>query len=166
MKRSFVNNLLLVIMPGVSRKKSASRKNFAPGGGCQQGADGRFGARKKPCLAGHEEALPGLDAYYLEGSRQPSSGDYVAEEVHFYNLSAKGLPHTFATISVLSVKRMFNHCLRYMSGYRSDLTGFQLEYAVKKYKGHRAVPSSHNKLTANELAKWLIKPSMVLKKLQ
>jgi hypothetical protein len=214
-------------MPALKRTQKASRKNFDAGGGCQQGANGRFVSRKKPCLAALRKVChfctahtPEADrragGYYIEKccaykvlsqepdflEQKPWLQEAVEKHTDFYIIfypkyhcelnfiemvwaliknhhrrtctynfkdlisEAKGLPHTFATISVLSVKRMFNHCLRYMSGYRSDLTGFQLEYAVKKYKGHRAVPSSHNKLTANELAKWLIKPSMVLKKLQ
>lgn len=29
-----------------------------------------------------------------------------------------------------------------MSGYRSGLTGQLLDYSVKKYKGHRAIPAN------------------------
>ena len=29
-----------------------------------------------------------------------------------------------------------------MSGYRSGLTGVLLDYSVKKYKGHRAIPTN------------------------
>ena len=34
------------------------------------------------------------------------------------------------------VRRAFDHCLRFMNGYRLGLTGAVLEYAVKKYKSH------------------------------
>jgi hypothetical protein len=29
-----------------------------------------------------------------------------------------------------------------MSGYRSGLTGLLLEYSIKKYRGHRAIPAN------------------------
>ena len=35
------------------------------------------------------------------------------------------------------VRKAFDHCLRFMHGYRSGLVGPVLEYAVKKYKSHR-----------------------------
>ena len=33
------------------------------------------------------------------------------------------------------------HCFRFISGYRLNLTGPLLEFAVKKFKSHRAIPS-------------------------
>ena len=38
------------------------------------------------------------------------------------------------------MQRAFMYCLRFMSGYREGLVGPQLDYAVKKYKGHRCIP--------------------------
>ena len=32
--------------------------------------------------------------------------------------------------------------MRFMSGYRTGLTGILLDYSVKKYKGHRAIPGN------------------------
>ena len=32
------------------------------------------------------------------------------------------------------------YCLRFMSGYREGLVGPELDYAVKKYRGHRCIP--------------------------
>ena len=34
------------------------------------------------------------------------------------------------------MRKAFDHCLRFMHGYRSGLVGPALEYAVKKYKSH------------------------------
>ena len=42
------------------------------------------------------------------------------------------------------VRWAFDHCLRFMAGYRVGLTGVVLEYAVKKYKSHRRLSSSIN----------------------
>lgn len=38
--------------------------------------------------------------------------------------------------------RASNHCLRYIDAYRKGLSGSALEYSVKKFKGHRTIPSS------------------------
>ena len=40
-------------------------------------------------------------------------------------------------VPIAFVRRAFNHCLRFMAGYRVGLTGAVLEYAIKKYKSHR-----------------------------
>ena len=50
----------------------------------------------------------------------------------------KGLPITLVELMPFTfVRRAFNHCVRFMAGYRGGLTGAVLEYAVKKYKSHR-----------------------------
>ena len=57
----------------------------------------------------------------------------------------EGLPITFEEIMPIAyVRRAFDHCLRFMAGYRVGLTGAVLEYAVKKYKSHRRLSSSIN----------------------
>ena len=44
------------------------------------------------------------------------------------------MPISFVPISF--VLKAFDHCLRFMQGYRSGLFGPVLECAVKKYKSH------------------------------
>ena len=39
----------------------------------------------------------------------------------------------------VSIKRSFEHCLRFMSGYREGLQGPLLDFAVKKYASHRRI---------------------------
>ena len=57
----------------------------------------------------------------------------------------EGLPITFEEIMPIAyVRRAFDHCLRFMAGYRVGLTGVVLEYAIKKYKSHRRLSSSIN----------------------
>jgi hypothetical protein len=47
---------------------------------------------------------------------------------------------TLQNIPLPFIKRVANHCFRFMDGYRLGLTGPMLDYAVKKYKGHRRLP--------------------------
>ena len=42
------------------------------------------------------------------------------------------------------MRRVFNHCLRFMAGYRVGFTSAVLEYAVKKYKSHRRLSACIN----------------------
>ena len=57
----------------------------------------------------------------------------------------EGLPITFEEIMPIAyVRRAFDHCLRFMAGYRVGLTGVVLEYAIKKYKSHCRLSSSIN----------------------
>lgn len=42
-------------------------------------------------------------------------------------------------IPIEFVRRAANHCLRYMSFYRAGLHGPELEFAVRKYRSHRAI---------------------------
>ncbi len=42
-------------------------------------------------------------------------------------------------IPISFVRRAANHCLRYMSFYRAGLHGPELEFAVRKYRSHRAI---------------------------
>ncbi len=39
------------------------------------------------------------------------------------------------------LKKTYRHCFRFINGYRHGLTGGLLDYAVKKYKSHRAIPA-------------------------
>ena len=62
-----------------------------------------------------------------------------------------GLPITLEEkLSIAFVGRAFDHCLRFMNGYRDGLTGAVLEYAVKKYKSHRRLSPSINLNTIEE----------------
>ena len=42
-------------------------------------------------------------------------------------------------IPLAFVNWVSQHCLRYMDGYRAGLVGPELDYAVKKYEGHRMI---------------------------
>ena len=51
------------------------------------------------------------------------------------------LPVIYTTrLPVDFVQKAFMYCLRFMSGYREGLVGPELDYAVKKYRGHRCIP--------------------------
>ena len=51
------------------------------------------------------------------------------------------------------VRKAFDHCLRFMHGYRSGLVGPVLEYAVEKYKSHRRLsPTTRLDEIASEFA--------------
>ena len=53
-------------------------------------------------------------------------------------------------LSIAYVRRAFDHCLRFMSGYRVGLTGTVPEYAVKKCKSHRRLSSSIDLFTIED----------------
>jgi hypothetical protein len=53
------------------------------------------------------------------------------------------LEEALASIPVSYVRRVANHCLRFMDGYRNRFKGPILDYIVKKYRGHRAIPKIH-----------------------
>jgi transposase len=60
----------------------------------------------------------------------------------FSTLKAE-LPITLIQLLPLSfVRKTFQHCYRFMNGYRIGLVGPALEYSVKKYKGHRSFPQN------------------------
>ena len=53
------------------------------------------------------------------------------------------LPVSFdEIITIVFLRGGVGHCFRFMDGYRKDLTGPVLEYAVKKYKSQRRLSSS------------------------
>ena len=43
-------------------------------------------------------------------------------------------------IPISFVRKVSRHCFRFMNGYRLGLKGPELDYAMKKYKGHRRIP--------------------------
>lgn len=45
------------------------------------------------------------------------------------------------TMPIAFVRRASRHCMRFMTGYREGLTGPLLQFAVQKYKSHRAIPA-------------------------
>jgi hypothetical protein len=64
------------------------------------------------------------------------------------------LPITYTTRLPLDfVQKAFMYCLRFMSGYREGLVGPELDYAVKKYRGHRSIPVGQLDLIKSEFEK-------------
>jgi len=60
---------------------------------------------------------------------------------NFRDLS-EGLPNTIENVIPISfIRRAARSCLRFMDAYRRGLTGPLLEYAMKKYSGHRRIPA-------------------------
>jgi len=57
----------------------------------------------------------------------------------------QNIPKIINSIDMPCVRRVSRYAFRYMSGYRKGLTGPLLDYAVKKYKGHRRIPLSVTK---------------------
>ena len=53
----------------------------------------------------------------------------------------KTVPLTLASVSVNEIRRHARKAQRYMDVYRKGLTGRAAEYAVRKYRSHRRVPS-------------------------
>ncbi len=58
-----------------------------------------------------------------------------------FNDMVVALPATLRGIPLSFFRRAYRHCMRYMSGYRRGLQGPLLDYALKKYKGHRMIPA-------------------------
>jgi hypothetical protein len=48
------------------------------------------------------------------------------------------------SIPLRFIRKIERHCFRYMDGYRYDLKGPMLDYAVKKYTSHRKFPFGDN----------------------
>lgn len=66
------------------------------------------------------------------------------------------LPKTFDNLLPLAfVRKVFQHCLRFMSGYRQNLEGPLLDYAMTKYTSHRTVPLGVAEEIAKEYEKYL-----------
>ena len=67
-----------------------------------------------------------------------------------------GLPITFLELLPLAfVRRVFQHCLRFMSGYRQKLEGPLLDYAMRKYTSHRVVPLGVTEELTKEYDKYI-----------
>ena len=62
----------------------------------------------------------------------------------------EGLPNTLESIPLRSIRKFHWKTLRYISAYRLDFTGPLLEYAVKKFTSHRAVPSGQKDAISRE----------------
>ena len=66
------------------------------------------------------------------------------------------LPKTFDDLLPLPfVGKVFQHCLRFMSGYRQNLEGPLVDYAMRKYTSHRTVPLGISEELAVEYDKYL-----------
>jgi hypothetical protein len=65
----------------------------------------------------------------------------------------KRLPELLDRIPLPFVKRASRHCLRYMDGYRQGLIGPELDYAIRKYRGHRMIPTENLELIKEEFKK-------------
>jgi DDE superfamily endonuclease len=60
-----------------------------------------------------------------------------------FNHLVENLPLSLETkLPLAFVRRAAQHCFRFMQGYRHGLSGTILEYAVKKYTSHRAIPAN------------------------
>ena len=71
--------------------------------------------------------------------------------MYTYKYLKAGLPIALdIKLLITYVRRAFDHCLRFMNGYRVGLTGAVLEYAVNKYKSHRRLSRSINIFTIEE----------------
>jgi transposase len=68
---------------------------------------------------------------------------------NFNDLQEK-LPRLLDNISLPFVKRVARHCYRFMDGYRKGLVGPVLDYAMRKYKGHRMIPAESLQLVKDE----------------
>ncbi len=51
------------------------------------------------------------------------------------------------------VQKVARHCERFMEGYWVGLHGPVLDYAMKKYRGHRAIPSDQVQLIREEFTR-------------
>jgi len=68
-----------------------------------------------------------------------------------FNDLVLSLPHHLDSVSLPFIKRASRHCLRFfMDGYRAGLVGPLLDYAMKKYKGHRMIPRDNLRLIEEE----------------
>jgi hypothetical protein len=66
------------------------------------------------------------------------------------------LPKTFDDLLPLPfVRKVFQHCLRFMSGYRQNLEGPLLDYAMRKYTSPRTVPLGISEELEVEYDKYL-----------
>ena len=62
------------------------------------------------------------------------------------------LPVALRNVPLAYFKRVQRHCFRFMDGYRKGLIGAELDYVVKKFRGHRDIPSVHLELVKAQFA--------------
>lgn len=55
------------------------------------------------------------------------------------------------------VRRVHCHCLRFVDGYRKGYKGPILDYIIRKYRSHRAIPGISNELITKEFEVWKLK---------
>ena len=51
------------------------------------------------------------------------------------------------------IKRASRHCQRFMEGYRAGLKGPLLDYAMKRYRGHRTITAEQVRVITEEFDK-------------
>ena len=57
----------------------------------------------------------------------------------------KMVPKALDSISLITIRRSYNHCWMYMKEYhKSNLAPCQVEWAIKKYSSHRRIKESEN----------------------
>jgi hypothetical protein len=72
----------------------------------------------------------------------------------------RDFPETMMELMPLSfVRKAFNHCLRFMSGYRLGLEGPLLDFSMKKYTSHRKIPDGVTGYLKTEYDAYLLKKS-------
>ena len=60
------------------------------------------------------------------------------------------LPQALNDVPMAYFKRVSRHCFRFMQGYRDGLVGPLLDYAIRKYSGHRAIPQDQLTIVKEE----------------
>ena len=50
------------------------------------------------------------------------------------------LPLQLESVPIAFIRRAARHCFRFLSGYRRGFHGPILDFIMKKYKSHRAIP--------------------------
>ena len=63
------------------------------------------------------------------------------------------LPQVIKNIPLDFIKKTFEHCYRFMSGYRHGLSGPWLDFAMKTYKSHRRITNDVVTLVQAEMKK-------------
>lgn len=60
---------------------------------------------------------------------------------NYVQLRDELLPQAIDSLPLAFVRKAARHCFRFMSGYRMGLRGPLLDFTMKKYKGHRMIPT-------------------------
>ena len=77
-----------------------------------------------------------------------------------YNYSdlKNSLPNTVENkLPIAFIRRCSRRCERFMTGYQVGLDGPMLDYAMKKFKGHRNIPTESKDLIKREFEEKLNK---------